>query len=60
MGNFELIVDALDKASYLYPDVYSNAKSASDRFPHGLANKEVVKGVSTHRMKKRKQKHAIA
>jgi len=55
-----LIVDALEKASYLYPDVYSNAKSASDRFPHGLANKEVVKGVSTHRMKKRKQKHAIA
>ncbi|XP_020229714.1 uncharacterized protein LOC109810614 [Cajanus cajan] len=54
--NFELIVDALEKAFHFNPDGCVDAKSAANQCPQDLGTKDVLKAVSRYWMKKRKQK----
>nr|KYP53002.1 hypothetical protein KK1_024999 [Cajanus cajan] len=54
--NFELIVDALEKAFYFDPNGCVDAKSVANRCPQDLGTKEVLKAVSRYWMQKRKQR----
>ncbi|KAI4322026.1 hypothetical protein L6164_021754 [Bauhinia variegata] len=53
--NFELIIDALEKAYYCNPDDFSDEKSSCNP-GLDLGSKEVVDAVFSYWMKKRKQK----
>lgn len=55
--NFELIVDALEKAYYCNPDDCHDEKTAANRC-QDLGSKEVVEAVYSYWMKKRKQKRS--
>ncbi|KAK0591820.1 hypothetical protein LWI29_008787 [Acer saccharum] len=57
--NFELIVDAFEKAYYCSPDDYSNETAAVNLcFESDLGRQEVVQAVHNYWMQKRKQKRA--
>lgn len=55
--NFELMVDALEKANYCSPDDYSNQTAAVNLCVE-LGRQDVVQAVHSYWMQKRKQKRA--
>ncbi|KAJ7970553.1 Enhancer of polycomb-like protein [Quillaja saponaria] len=57
VDNFELMVDAFEKAFYGRPDDFSDEKAATDLCPD-LGRRDVVEAVFSYWMRKRKQKRS--